>query len=109
MTLNYLQIYLAVKERGWIGLHEGQWLDGNSFINIFGTKTLLNNKDIYYDSDPDQTCGALVLMSSDPWLIDNSCNMQKRSDFLCEIIQLLTNTFGINTLLTNIDVQLSNN
>ena len=28
--------------------------------------------------------------------------MQKRSDFLCEIIQLLTNTFGINTLLTNI-------
>ena len=34
-----------------------------------------------------QTCGALVLLSSDPWLIDDSCNMRKRSDFLCEIIQ----------------------
>ena len=87
MTLNYLQIYLVGKEREWIGLHEGQWLDGNSFINIFGTKTLLNNKDIYYDSDLDQTCGALVLLSSDPWLIDDSYNIQKRSDFLCEIIQ----------------------
>jgi hypothetical protein len=61
-------------------------LDGNSFINIFGTKTLLNNKDIYYDSDPDHTCGALVLLSSDPWLIDDSYNIQKRSDFLCEIL-----------------------
>jgi hypothetical protein len=75
-------MYLIGEERGWIGLHEDLWLDGNSFINIFGTKTLLNNKDIYYDSDPDHTCGALVLVSSDP-----TYNIQKRSDFLCEIIQ----------------------
>ena len=44
-------------------------------------------QDIYYETDTDQTCGALVLLSSDPWLIDDSCNMRKRSDFLCEIIQ----------------------
>jgi hypothetical protein len=83
----------------------------NIFVNYWAymLASKMYNKGIYYDSDLDQTCGALVLLSSDPWLIDNSCNMQKRSDFLCEIIQLLTNTFGINTLLTNIDVQLSNN
>jgi hypothetical protein len=55
-----------------------------SFLSKFST--LQNNKDIHYETDTDQTCGALVLLSSDPWLIDDSCNMRRRSDFLCEII-----------------------
>ena len=62
-------------------------MDGNSFVDIFGTKTLLNKEDLHYETDKDQTCGTLVVLSSDPWLIDDSCNMRTRSDFLCEIIQ----------------------
>jgi hypothetical protein len=46
-------------------------LDGNSFVDIFGTKTLLNKEDLHYETDKDQTCGTLVVLSSDPWLIDD--------------------------------------
>ena len=60
-------------------------MTGESFVNVYGITTLLNNYDKGYTFDTEAHCGRID--TSDPIpLRDYSCNIRKKEDFTCEII-----------------------
>ncbi|CAC5386993.1 unnamed protein product [Mytilus coruscus] len=79
--------YSYCKIRVWVGLRQEQWLNAEPFANIFGPNTLLNNEDLQFQQDTDKSCGTFVMTSSEMKIIDDSCNIRKRSFFICEILQ----------------------
>ncbi|XP_063438835.1 uncharacterized protein LOC134719808 [Mytilus trossulus] len=78
--------YSYCRIRVWVGMRQGKWLNGEPFFNIFGPNTLINNEDLQYQQDTDKSCGTFIMTSPEMKMIDDSCNIRKRSFFLCEIL-----------------------
>ncbi|XP_076078094.1 uncharacterized protein LOC143048340 [Mytilus galloprovincialis] len=66
----------------WIGLSSKTWMTGDTFQNIYDMNVQLNDHDGAYPTDSDTSCGTLSTSS----LYDESCNLRRRTAFVCEIV-----------------------
>jgi hypothetical protein len=60
-------------------------MTGESFVNVFGINTQLNNYDGKFTSDTEVHCGVMKLANTTT-LQDESCNISKKHLFVCEVV-----------------------
>ncbi|XP_071140651.1 uncharacterized protein [Mytilus edulis] len=86
LKLDFVHSYITCVKRAWIGLRNKTWMNGESFVDVYGNKVQLNDFDKGYEHDTDSSCLTIFVNETEYSLYDASCNIRLRKNFVCELV-----------------------